>query len=153
MPAYESATTAEVRRTRGPRRGVVAYRDAVLFWTHGKGTSDLGIYVRRNVRGGSTPSLHAVGRAWDIGGVNANDPHDYGHLLAWAIIASAGACGVTEVIWNRQRWTDAGTRPYNGTDDHTTHIHVGFNKAFADSPATHTQLVAWVSAFVFGIKP
>lgn len=151
MPAYERPTTTELRRVRGPRPGVVAFRDTVLFWTHNKGTSDLGIYNRRNVRGGNSPSLHAVGRAWDIGGVNAGNPNDYGHELALRIVAAARLCGVTEVIWNRHRWTEAGTADYHGTDSHTTHIHVGFNQSFADNPSSYSDLCKWVGRAVFGV--
>ena len=136
----------------GPRPGVVAFRDTVLFWTMNHGTNDLGIYAKRNIRGGSTPSLHAVGRAWDIGGVNANDPGNYGHELALRIIAASALCGVTEVIWNRHRWTEAGgTVDYHGVDAHTTHIHVGFTQAIADNPSPYADLCKWFGHALFGV--
>lgn len=150
MAAYEPVTWREWFKNRSARKGMVAFRDGVLFWARPRGVFDLGIYNRRNIRGSGIRSLHSVGRAWDVGGVNATDPNNFGHELALRFILASELCGITEVIWNKHRWTSAaGTVEYHGVDDHTTHIHVGFTVAFADNPSSHDELVKWSSVAVY----
>ena len=90
-----------------------------------------GIYSPRNIRGRSTPSLHAEGRALDIM-LKAADP-------AQKIIADglfriftdlAQQIGLEEVIWNKQAWSQRhlGVHPYTGADPHTGHMHIGFTR-------------------------
>lgn len=146
--AYEAVSAAELIKNRGPRKGVVAFRDAVLFWTRPKGMGDDGIYNRRLVRGGHSWSLHAVGRAWDC---HVTDKAA-GDELANRAVVVADWVGICEVIWQRHRWTkEKGWQPYSGEDPHTGHIHFGFTRAWADNPASHDELVKWVCHFVFGI--
>lgn len=146
MAAYEPVQPWEIRRCHSPRPGVVAFRDTVLFWTHQQGTFDDGIYNRRKVRGGSSWSLHAVGRAWDCGIPNL----DVGAKLAERFRSNANICGITEVIFNRMRWTpDGGLQSYHGVDPHTGHIHIGFSIKVADSAASHDALVKWFTIGLF----
>ena len=154
---YEPVTQWELDIKHGPRPGVVAFRDTVLFWTRPKGAYDAGIYNRRVRRGRigrltpATASLHAVGRAWDCGVPDARVDASVGQEIAWRAVVAADACGIVEVIWNRQRWTaDKGSVPYGGVDPHTSHVHIGFSQTVADSPATHDNLVKWYTAALFG---
>ncbi len=64
----------------GPQPGAVALRDWVLS-TY-PAASDLGIYNPRRVRGGLSWSIHADGRAVDIGFPVTPDGHPEGHDLA-----------------------------------------------------------------------
>ena len=64
--AYEPVTGGELLRNRGPRHGVQAFADVILFAFTQAGVKMGGIYNRRRQRGGSSWSLHAVGRAVDF---------------------------------------------------------------------------------------
>jgi hypothetical protein len=96
--------------------------------------TNLGIYVCRNVKGTSTKSAHAQGRALDIG-INANKPEEkvVGDALFHALIRSAQKSGIDNVIWNHEIWSvsKGGPRPWIGNysngapkNPHTDHIHV-----------------------------
>jgi hypothetical protein len=126
---YEPAT----RATDGPAPGA----RALMAWFLGnfahQGGTNLGIYNNRTVRGGSTKSLHAEGRAVDLG-IN---PHgaQYGTLLAERLRALSGELGIQCIIWNRQIWSgsypEAGWRRYSGTNPHLDHLHVELSKLAA----------------------
>jgi hypothetical protein len=126
---YEPAT----RATGGPAPGA----RALMAWYLGnfarQGGTNLGIYNNRTVRGGSTKSLHAEGRAVDFG-VN---PHgaEYGTLLAERLRLVSGELGIQCIIWNRRIWSsaypDAGWRRYSGTNPHLDHLHVELTRSAA----------------------
>lgn len=91
---------------------------------------NLGIYNPRDVCGNPwpdfqcAPSQHATGLAVDFG-----IPPDYrpaaGRHLAALLVLHAAELGVTEVIWERRRWTAAaGWQPYTGRSPHLDHVHV-----------------------------
>lgn len=158
--AYEAVTARELATKWGPRPGVVAFRDAVLFWTRPKGTYDAGIYNRRPMRGlgniltPNNASLHAVGRAWDCGTPDARKDPSVGNEIVMHGIGAAGFCGIIEIIFNGNRVTaESGWKcvPYHGEDMHYTHVHFGFSQQFADSTAPHAALVSWCSKAMFGL--
>lgn len=147
-------------RGRGERRGVAAFRDTVMFWTHAvhQPTRDLGIYVRRVIRGigarfsPSTASLHAVGRAWDCGVPDARKDPALGNALMMKAAANAGPLGICELIFNKRRWTpEGGTVPYRGINKHYDHVHFGFTIAMADNGAAHADLVKWIGHYMFDL--
>lgn len=143
MARYEPVERWELRRHRGERKGTRALLDVLLVLFHAHGARSGGIYNRRRVRGGSSWSLHAVGRAADVM-VNRTD---IGDLIAGVVVARAEGLGVCEVIWNRKRWTpEAGWQPYRGANLHLDHVHIGQTVAVADSPASLEQLHAWFAA-------
>jgi hypothetical protein len=127
----------------GPSAGTTALKAYVDYWYDG--TSD-GIYNCRNVRGGSSLSLHAEGRAldWHLNSAVAAEKAQGDKLVA-AMLASdesgnkwalARRFGLQEIIWNKRIWTSAraseGLRAYSGADLHTTHVHLGQNRAAAN---------------------
>lgn len=126
---YEAAT----RPTDGPQPGA----RALMAWWLGaygpRGGTNLGIYNVRTVRGGTTTSLHAEGRAADLG-IN---PHgaDYGDEIAELLRTRSADLGVQCVIWRRRIWSgahpDAGWRAYQGTNPHLDHVHVELSRAAA----------------------
>jgi len=126
---YEPAT----RATGGPAPGA----RALMAWFLGAyghlGGRNLGIYNDRTVRGGSTKSLHAEGRACDLG-IN---PHgaSWGAALAELLRAYSGELGVQLVIWDRRIWSgaypDAGWRSYSGVNPHRDHIHLELTREAA----------------------
>lgn len=110
------------RAAGGPTPGAVALRDVC---TAAFGVTDLGIYANRPVRGGSTLSVHAEGRAWDPGVAGAQ-PWSVTPLVEWAI-RNWEWLGVQLVIWQRRQWGGRhGPRwgPYTGVDPHTGHAHI-----------------------------
>jgi hypothetical protein len=94
------------------------------------------IYNCRDVVGGSTLSLHAVGRAIDVfiptlpGGVANNAKGD--QVVAW-LVANAQSIGVQAIIWDRTYWRFDGRAPrcYTGENPHYDHVHVELNLAAA----------------------
>ncbi len=115
--------------------GVVAFQELVLsYWGHG-GT--YGITRSCNVGG---QSEHKEGRAWDF----KLDPDDYGDQVAgqrimdWLLAddaVMARRLGIMYIIWNERIWStyqrEDGWRPYNGPDNHTSHVHFSFSWAGA----------------------
>lgn len=152
---YEAPTQAELDHVRGPQPGVKIVRDTVLWCSAVSGVhlTDQGVYNRRPIRGKSGPltvknaSLHAVGRAWDPGVPSIAA----GQVLAFRLLLGGPLIGVTEVIFNRTRWTSKGQEPYGGEDPHTTHVHVGFNRQWAAN-AIGDDYVRW-TAWALGFSP
>jgi flagellar protein FlgJ len=143
--AYQPVTRAELRAHTGPRPGTRALHDVLIWMFHSRGVRSGGIYNRRAVRGGTSWSLHAVGRALDIM-VPVGDP--VGWEIALRVIRHADALGVAEVIHDRKRWTaEKGTQPYRGSNPHRDHVHIGMTVDMADRPDT-PQLRQWMAHFV-----
>jgi hypothetical protein len=99
---------------------------------------NLGIYVCRNIKGTTTKSAHAEGRALDIG-LNAHRPAEMvvGDAIFHALIRAAHKSGIDNVIWNHQIWSVAngGPRPWGGKysngalkNPHTDHVHVEWTR-------------------------
>ena len=146
--AYQPVTSVELKTVKGPRPGAQAIMDTVLWYRHGKGVGNAGIYNRRPVRGKtiltpSTASLHAAGRGLDISVPSIN----VGDELYLRLAAAADAIGVCEIIWNRKRYTSKGEAPYNGVSPHTDHLHIGITADMADN--RNPQLAKWVQHFMF----
>jgi len=85
------------------------------------------IYHCRNVRGGSSVSLHGEGRAVDYFTSGSAGTEIFNHLIQIACNN-----GIQDVIFNRQIWTSRGIKPYYGPS-HTDHIHVSLNRCGATS--------------------
>jgi hypothetical protein len=145
--SYEPVTAAELLHHRGERPGVRAFLNTVLFLFAGRPVRSGGIYNRRPVRGGSSWSLHAVGRAVDIM-VPAGNP--VGFELFLRCVNAGDRLGICEVIYNRRRWTpERGTQPYNGENAHLDHVHIGFTTKMADQPNT-PALCHWYAVGLIG---
>ena len=148
MPKYEKATWDEVLQVQGPRPGARVLSDVVIrhYLAAGVQVKTGGIYNRRRVRGGTSWSLHAVGR-----GVDWMVPDKAtGDQLFLRLINAADQCGVCEVIWNRQRWdgTTGKVTPYRGVNPHTDHVHAGMTIDVASHPDTQ-DLRRWFDHFLF----
>lgn len=105
-------------------------------------TRNDGIYNPRNIAGTNTPSLHAEGRALDIGlRVALPDEKLIGDQLFDAFVESAALVGFQEIIWNRRIWSlsHPSVHAYTGADSHTGHIHAGFTR-IASQQATLPDL-------------
>lgn len=115
----------------GPTPGAKALMAWCLAHYHG---TNLGIYNPRNVRGGQALSLHAEGRAIDVGyPVSRPDGHHMGQVLAAHMATFHADLGVQCVIFARRIWSN--TRPawrlYNGTADHFDHVHIELTREAA----------------------
>lgn len=111
--------------TGGPAPGALALRDWAL--TRFPDTArDLGVYNPRRIRGGRGWSVHAEGRALDVGFPVERFGHPDGHALTRLLVSRHAQLGVQQVIWSRSVWrnTIGRWRPYNGTSPHLDHAHI-----------------------------
>ena len=151
-PKYQPVTAAEAKAVQGPRPGSRALQDVLVQRFMGRGARSGGIYNQRRVRGSLTSwSGHAAGRAGDVMVPNTPDGKHMGDEIWLRLINAAEACGICEVIWNRQRWdgTTKQVKPYRGTNPHTDHVHwmqVVDVAAHPDTP----DLRKWYEHFLFG---
>ncbi len=139
---YEKATGA----SKGPTPGARALMTWALSLTAPVGTN-LGIYNVRAVRGSKTVwSVHAEGRAIDVGFPVQPQGHAEGHRLAGLLVQHHAALGVQQVIWARQIWrnTIGSWRPYNGVSPHLDHVHAELTRAAAAGLTTDLiSLATW----------
>lgn len=127
----------------GPQPGAVALMRVILDrFAH---LNSLGIYNCRQVRGGTTLSLHGEGRAGDTGVPATAAARAEGSFLAATLVATARQLGVQEVIWWRQRWASNTRewRPYTGVHPHTDHVHWGLCWEAARQLTAGQVLAAW----------
>jgi len=127
---YEPAA----RDSGGPTPGARALMAAILRIA--PPATDLGIYNNRDQRGTKVTSLHAEGRAIDVGYPDRGlAGHPTGWRLANLLVAHHATLGVQCVIYCRRIWSTArltaGWRPYSGKDPHTGHLHVELTRAAA----------------------
>lgn len=113
-----------------PQPGLVALA-AVLeeLWP---AQANWGIYNCRKVRGSSSLSHHAEGRAYDCGIplISGKANTKVGDPICRALLENAWELGIDHVIWNRRQWTakypdGAAYSGSNPTLRHEDHIHVG----------------------------
>jgi len=126
--AYDKATGC----TGGPTKG--AKNLLAFLQSKFPGGTSGGIYNCRNVRGGSSFSLHSEGRAVDyMLSIHKSAQKAIGDNIVNFFISNGAAnalkFGVQEVIWNRKIWTHGkGQRAYTGQNPHEDHVHIGMNK-------------------------
>jgi hypothetical protein len=78
-------------------------------------------------------SDHNTGDALDIGITGL----EQGTTIAQKLIGEAKDKNIKYIIWNKQIWNPSISnqwRPYNGSNPHTDHVHVSFNRDF-EAPA------------------
>lgn len=101
------------------------------------GGTNLGIYNCQTIPGTRSLSLHAEGRAADLGvpGVTA-----WAALLAQRLVDLSAELGVQCVIFDRLIWSGAhpyeGWRNYSGSSPHTDHLHVELSRSAAQTLTT-----------------
>ena len=154
--AYQPVTSVELKTITGPRPGVRAVLDTILWFRSAVtpegfgGVKSGGIYNRRPQRGKTvlnpgSASLHSAGRALDIMVPNKKA----GDELYLRLAAAADAIGICEIIWWERRLTSKGEVPYRGKSPHKDHLHVGFTADWA-ARANTPDLRKWIAHFVFG---
>lgn len=116
--------------TGGPRPGARALMSWFLGAYGWRGAANLGIYNCKSL--GSGWSLHAEGRATDLGTAPYGNPSGggwpgWGWELANALRDNSAELGIQCVIFDRRIWSgahpDAGWRTYSGSNPHTGHLH------------------------------
>jgi hypothetical protein len=98
------------------------------------GSWSKGIYNCRTVRGSTAFSIHAEGRALDLGVDEGTDEgFVVGEQVAAWLVKHAEQIGCQYFIWNRQSWRKSrGWRPYHGTSPHRDHLHIELTREAAD---------------------
>jgi len=138
---YEPADQAHV--TTGPQPGALALMAWFLDTYRVAGGQDLGIWGVRDIAGSDQLSVHAEGRADDMGvpvGVT------WAQGLADELVAFSGELGIQGVIYNRRQWfanlnPTGAWSPYTGSDPHTGHLHVELSR-HAAATLTAAQIYA-----------
>lgn len=108
------------------------------------GSTNLGIYNNRAQRGTKVTSVHAEGRALDVGfpdiGLSGNP---VGNRLAADLVRLHAPLGIQCVIWCRRIWSTRHPtwHAYTGVDPHTGHLHIELNRAAAKA-LTSAEAVA-----------
>lgn len=118
-------------------------------------TRNDGIYNNRNIAGTHTPSLHAEGRALDIGlSVSRPDEKLIADELFRVFVHSAALVGFQEIIWNHQVWSHAhqNVHRYTGHDPHTGHIHAGFTRTASQHTTLPHQFIIRIAEVRTGIE-
>jgi hypothetical protein len=140
---YEPAQVA--RLSDGCQPGAVALGTAIRsVWPELHSLSGpYGCWNRRKIAGSSSWSLHAEGRAIDIGVPEIE--HDHAWLLACDLVASRVRYGTMRVMWDRHIWSterrDEWQQLEPTTIPHLDHIHVElFWAAASHPPSSRTQL-------------
>lgn len=120
--------------------------------TRRDGARNWGIYSCRRIAGTNRVSVHAEGRALDIGFSGVSNPA--GTRLVNALIANnarlAGRLGIQVIIWNRRIYSRRSPqgRRYTGASPHTDHVHIELNWA-----AARGLTLATVRAAFGGVAP
>jgi N-acetyl-beta-hexosaminidase len=139
--AYFPVNTVEAMRTKGPRPGAVALL-AVLrerAGDHaGRDKAVDGIYNKRRIRGGLGWSVHAGGRAIDLGVKDTPLGKQLGDFLTVVLMQKATALGIQMIIWHGKAYYPDGrvknlTRKTDKTLDHRDHLHIEMTPHAADN--------------------
>jgi hypothetical protein len=104
--------------------------------------SNLGIYACRSVRGGTSKSVHADGRALDVAfPLDRGLANSSGHDLSARLTAHADVLGIQLVIYDRSVWSSKTKRwaPHTGASGpHLDHVHIEITWAAARGPEALT---------------
>lgn len=123
-------------RATGPSGGETPGARALMDWalTSHERATDLGIYNPRRIRGGRGWSVHAEGRAVDVGFPVVKDGHPEGHRLVRTLVDHHKQLGVQQVIWARRVWRNTTNRwvRYRGTSPHFDHVHAELTRRAGD---------------------
>lgn len=125
MAEYMPIGTGEDSTKVGPGSGYGGMHKYVEQWydqvkSRFGPTTFMGAYNNRNVVGGNSKSMHAYGRAFDIGGSHSTMSQIANYL-------KSTAKNIQYVIYNRKISAMGGAwRGYNGANPHTDHVHADF---------------------------
>lgn len=117
--SYESVgTVCKGTSQLGTRHLITAVND---LYDH---SMNFGIYNCRPNTGGGGLSMHAEGRAVDIGFPGV--AHPQGFELLEVLRTNAWELGIQYIVWNRRKYSREfpNGAPYLGPNPHTDHLHV-----------------------------
>lgn len=119
FPSWDPATHCTGSATQGAQ----ALMRFIIERYDSKGAGNWGIYNCRSVRGGSDTSLHAEGRALDVG-FPLGDPD--GDDLLKRLLRVPGRLGIQAIIYERRIYSALSPdgRPYTGVAPHYDHLHI-----------------------------
>lgn len=95
-----------------------------------------GIYVCRPVRGSTSMSVHAEGRAIDVMLPVVNGrAHPQGDQILNRLGSQGNSLGIQSIIWNRKIYSrrSPSGRLYSGVNPHVDHLHVELNRASGEN--------------------
>lgn len=133
-----------VRIASGPQPGATALMDWAL--RRYDDATNMGIFNPRPIRGGTVLSVHAEGRAVDVGfPVRRPAGHPEGWRLARDLASRHRELGVQQIIWAGQIWrnTSKAWGDYSvpaGGSDHFDHVHIELTRA-AGKALTSQQII------------
>ena len=102
---------------------------------------NLGIYNYRPVRGSTSLSIHAEGRALDVGmPVVGGQAHAEGTRLLNRLGARGRELGIQTIIWNRRIYSARSPlgRTYSGVNPHVDHLHIELTRDAGERLTTTT---------------
>lgn len=111
-------------------------------------TKFMGGYANRDVRGGSSKSMHAYGRAFDIGG----SKDTMSKIAEWA---RTHMNNLQYAIYNRRIAGPGMGKPwrkYSGENPHTDHVHLDFMTGGGGGKAPSGGASAWRSKIIQAAK-
>lgn len=104
-------------------------------------TNVYGCYNRRRSRDAPSWSLHAEGRAFDVG--VPGPEHETGWALACELVANRVLYGVQRVIWDGHIWSIEHADQWRGLQPNSTqhhdHIHVEQYRSAAARPMSYQR--------------
>lgn len=115
----------------GPTGGAIDLQTTLVGQWSPQGAYSLGIYACRRVVGSTAWSVHAEGRALDLG-VRGGQAQLVGDEVLEQLLQAHDEA-LQRVIWDRKTFdllTPLG-RPYTGRDPHTGHLHIELSWAAA----------------------
>jgi hypothetical protein len=139
--AYFPVTTVEALKTKGPRSGAVALLAVLrerIGDNPGRDKNVDGIYNRRRIRGGVGWSVHAGGRAIDLGVKDTPLGKQLGDFMTVALMQKATLLGIQMIIWHGKAYYPDGrvknlTRKADKSADHRDHLHIELTPHAADN--------------------
>lgn len=132
----------------GPMAGTTALQEAALRRWAAAGAHTMGIFNCRKIAGTLTWSVHAEGRALDLG--VPPQLHELGSEILEAVTKTPGRLGLQRVIYRGIIWdaTAPGGRLFDDDGAHKDHLHLEQSRVGA---ATLTQDQA--AAVLGGLSP
>lgn len=123
-----------------PHTGTLAVMDELLHRV--PGTTNLGTYLCKEIRGSNSLSLHSVYRAGDTGCPSQTGETSQGLAVVALLTLHASELQIQEIIHARKRWqVGQGWKPFNGPDPHWNHVHWSLTHWGAAQSAAYVKSV------------
>lgn len=124
----------------GPQRGTVDLANTMLHRWGPLGATSLGIFNCRKIAGTETWSVHAEGRAFDLG-IPVGSRPELGDAVVRELLRAPDQL-LQRVIWFGRVWDLASPdgRGYGGPNSHVDHVHM--ESSWASAPGLSAEQIA-----------